>query len=211
MAKSKNFNGLGLVLVGLGVLFLLQNFGYLGSLRSQIWAALFGFGGLAFIWVFFTNREHWWALIPGFTLLGLAFTIGLSDTPLGGEWVGAVFLGMIGMAFVVIYLLRPDYWWAIIPAGALMTLAGVVVASSVLPGEASGGILFLGLAATFGMLYLLPNPSERLTWALIPAGILAAIGAVLIAGAGRLPGLLLPLALIAAGGVVVVRALAQRD
>ena len=34
-----------------------------------------------------------------------------------------MFLGTIGLSFWVIYLTRRDFWWAVIPGGALMTLA----------------------------------------------------------------------------------------
>ena len=217
MERSKAFSGLGLILVALGCLFLLQNFGYLGEMDNVVWALLAGFGGLAFLWVFLSNRDQWWALIPGFTLLGLASTLGLSGADFAGGWVGAIFLGAIGAAFLVIYLIRRDYWWALIPAGTLFTLAVVSVASSYLPGEASGGILFLGLASTFALLYVLPTPDEdprkgtgRLQWALIPAAVLALMGFLMIATSGNLIGLIVPVGLVVAGAYVVVRALARQ-
>jgi len=225
MDRSRASTGLGIILVALGCLFLLQNFGFLSGLGNLFWALLVGAGGLAFLGVFISNREQWWALIPSFTLLGLASTLALSDTSLAGGWVGAIFLGAIGAAFLVIYLLRREYWWALIPAGALFTLALVSAASSVLPGEASGGILFLGLAATFGSLYMLPAPigdprqgsgdperePGRQQWALIPAGVLALLGILMIASSGALIGLIVPVALIVAGGYVVLRGLGREQ
>ena len=64
MERSKGYDGLGILLVLLGGLFLLQNFGFLGGLGAFIWAVLFGFGGLAFLVVFLANRENWWASDP---------------------------------------------------------------------------------------------------------------------------------------------------
>jgi hypothetical protein len=156
MERPEDYAGLGVLLVALGALFLLQNFGFLGDIGNLIWVSLFGLGGLAFLWVFIANREQWWALIPGFALLGLAGTLFLSDLDIAGGLIGGFFLGSIGMAFLIIYIIRREHWWAIIPAGALLTLALVATVSSSLPGEVGGSIFFFGLAATFGA-HLLPT------------------------------------------------------
>ena len=63
----------GALLVAFGVLFLLQNFGLFGGAEDLVFLVLFGAGGLAFLYVFATNQQQWWAVIPGFVLLGLAF------------------------------------------------------------------------------------------------------------------------------------------
>ena len=207
MERSKGYDGLGILLVLLGGLFLLQNFGFLGGLGAFIWAVLFGFGGLAFLVVFLANRENWWALIPGFTLLGLAGTMVLGELNTAGGATGGFFLASIGFAFLVIYLIRREHWWAIIPAGVLLTLAVIATLSSTLPGETAGSLLFFGLATTFGALYLVPTPLDRPTWALIPAGIMAIIGLLLLISGGTMSGLIVPIALIAFGGIIVLRAL----
>ncbi len=206
MEKSKGYNGLGVLLVALGGLFLLQNFGFLGGLGNFIWAVLFGFGGLAFLSVFLANRENWWALIPGFTLLGLTGTMVLDELDTAGDLSGGFFLASIGFAFLVIYLLRREYWWAIIPAGVLMTLAAIASLSSILPGDTDASLLFFGLAATFGAVYLMTTPMEQQSWALIPAGVMAIIGLLLLISGGAMTGLIVPFALIALGGIIVLRA-----
>lgn len=211
MEGSRAYTGFGVLLVALGGLFLLQNFGFLGDIGNFIWVALFGSGGLAFLWVFIANREHWWALIPGFALLGLAGTLLLSGLDIAGGLTGGFFLGSIGMAFLIIYTIRREHWWAIIPAGALLTLALVATVSSSLPGEVGGSLFFFGLAATFGALYLLPTPMDRPSWPLIPAGILAIIGVLVLASGGNMLGLVVPFALMALGGVIVFRAIMQRQ
>lgn len=201
----RNLNALwGLLLIGLGVLYLLQNFGVLRGL-DFIWPLLFAVAGLAFLFVFFTNRAHWWALIPGFTLLGLAATAGsqmlLSDFP--GEWSGAIFLGAIGLSFWAVYLARRDNWWAIIPGGVLLTLATVAGVSDNLPGVETGGVFFLGLAITFALVFLV----TRMRWALIPAAALAVMGVLLIIGFENLINFIWPIALILAGLFLIIRVL----
>lgn len=199
---------LGALLVIIGLVFLAQNFGLFGGLENLIWVVLFGAGGLAFLYVFAVNRENWWAIIPGFTLLGLAALIGLGDRL--GALGGALFLGAIGLAFWVIYVLRRDFWWAIIPAGALTTLAVVAATADRVDGMVVGGFLFLGLAATFGLLYLLPTPEGRMKWALIPAGILGIMGLLMILSLGGVINYVVPIALILLGLAVVGRVLMKR-
>lgn len=193
----------GALLVAFGVLFLLQNFGLFGSITNMIWLLLFGAAGLTFLFVFASNREQWWAVIPGFVLLGLAVLIGFGDRL--GAWGGALFLGSIGLAFWVIYAVRREFWWALIPAGTLTTLAVVASLADRAEGMATGGIFFLGLAATFGLVYLLTAGEDRQRWAMIPAGILAAIGLLLTLSLGGLVNYVWAVALIVAGVILLAR------
>ena len=205
MRNSKGYLGVGVLLIVLGALFLLQNFGLLGGVENLVWLSLFGLGGLVFLGVFISNHEHWWAIIPGFTLLGLAALIGFGDRM--GALGGALFLGAIGLSFWVIYILKREFWWAVIPGGTLFTLALVAGLAESLPGLEVGGIFFLGLAATFGLLYFIPTPEGRLKWALIPAGVLGIMGLFITVAAGNLIGWIWPAALILGGGYLIFRAL----
>ncbi|MGE5602393.1 MAG: hypothetical protein ACM30E_05055 [Nitrososphaerales archaeon] len=194
----------GALLVALGVLFLLQNFGVFATVVNLVWLVLFAAGGLAFLYVFAANQQQWWAVIPGFVLLGLAVLIGFGDRL--GNWGPALFLGSIGLAFWVIFVVRREFWWPIIPAGTLTTLAFVAVLADRIDGMAVGGVLFLGLAATFGLVYLLTGRETRQRWALIPAGILAILGVLLVLSLGGLINYIWALALIAAGVFLLSRA-----
>lgn len=194
---------IGALLVALGVLFLLQNFGVFANIANLIWLVLFAAGGLVFLYVFATNQQQWWAVIPGFVLLGLAVLIGFGDRL--GAWGPALFLGSIGLAFWVIFVVRREYWWALIPAGTLSTLAVVAALADQLPGEAVGGVLFLGLAATFGLVYILTGPASQQRWALIPAAILAVLGVLLTLSLGGLINYIWALALIGVGVYLLSR------
>ena len=79
MRNNRAFTGvMGVLLLVAGGLLLLQNLGiFTPTISGAIWAPLFGLGGMAFLLVFIFNREQWWALIPGMTLLGLAVLVGL--------------------------------------------------------------------------------------------------------------------------------------
>ena len=199
----------GVVLVLAGVLFLLQKLGVLEGVESWFFALLFAAGGAAFLYWFITDRKQWWAIIPGFVLLGLAAVIAIETLPLEdtGSIGGGVFLASIGLAFLVIYLVKRDFWWALIPAGVMITLGLVAGFSGVAKGDASGGIFFLGLAATFGVLYFLPTAKGPQKWAAIPALILAAMGLLLLLESVANLSFILPAALIVVGAYLLWRAL----
>ena len=194
--------------MALGVVFLLQNFGVLSGIANLVWVVLFGLGGLAFLWVFITNNEQWWALIPGFTLLGLAGLIGFGDRL--GEWAAALFLAAIGLSFWLIYAVRRDFWWAIIPGGALFSVALLVALSDVMKGEAAVGVFFLGLAATFGLVSQVSTPEGKMKWALIPAAVLAIMGFLFLLTLGGLMNYVWAVALILGGAFLIWRTLARR-
>jgi len=206
--------GWGILLIVLGLLFGLQSLGLVGTgtLWGWVWAFIFGAGGLVFLYWFLSDREQWWAVIPGFKLLGLGALVALGSTGLrlAGELGGALFMGSIAAAFWVVYLRNRAAWWAIIPGGVLATLALVILASNLVSGEAVGGLFFLGMAATFGLVYLFANPERRMTWALIPGAILGVMGLLLLAASSSLLGYLWPLALIGVGGYLVLRVLMRR-
>lgn len=194
----------GGILILAGILFLLQELNILGNAFQYLWLILMAAGGAVFIWIYFTKKEQWWAIIPGLTLLGLSLS-GL-DSLLnfypGSSWTGAVFLGCIGLAFWLIYLRRQDQWWAIIPGGVLLTLAAVAGLDKILDwGEV---IFFLGLACTFALVGILPNQLDT-RWAFIPAAVLAVLGVALFDPFQSIMLLIWPVALIALGGYILFR------
>lgn len=203
---------LALLLIGAGIVFLLDSL-ELVEFGALLWAAAFVVAGLIFLSVFFLDREQWWALIPGFVLLSLGGLIGTGELLPGleGGWMGALFLGGIGLPFWVLFLMRRDFWWAIIPGGVLWTVALISGLSETLPGEISGGILFLGIGLTFAVVSLVPTPEGRMKWALIPAGIMLLLGVIVMASTGgELFAYLWPAAFIIAGLYLLVRSVLTR-
>jgi peptidoglycan/LPS O-acetylase OafA/YrhL len=95
---------------------------------------------------------------------------------------GAAFLFLSALVFTGVFVWSPKSWWAIIPAGVFASLGLCAVLESVIPHRAYPDTLtwgvyiwvfFLGLAATFGVLWLL-RKSRRTGWAKYPAiGLLA--------------------------------------
>ena len=190
----------GGLLILAGVLFLLDNLGLL-TIGDLIWAILLGLGGIAFLTVFITYRQNWWALIPGCTLVGVSITLFLDYflPQVGSVASGLIILGSIGLAFLIIYLLNWENWWALIPAGVLFTLAVVAVLDEVYPQMDTGSVFFVGLGLTFAALAILPNPIGQMRWAFIPAVILIVIGIVIAAVQFPVLSVVFALALIVVG------------
>ncbi len=198
----------GILLVAAGVIFLLNNLNIITLDWELLIGPMFAVGGLIFLLVFILNTDEWWALIPGFVLIGIGIIIFMGQNNMNDLWIGALFLAMIGLPFFLVYAFHPVHWWAIIPGGVMLTLAVV----SLLPdyGVLSGGLFFLGMALTFGLVYILPKPAGKLTWALYPAGILLIIGALVTLGATNLINYVWPLALLGVGGYVIFRSLRKK-
>ncbi len=175
-----------ILLIVAGALLLLQNIGILESVVALVWALLIAAGGVVFLYLFLTERvRYWWAIIPGFSLLGAAALVVIDQffPRFGGDLGGMILLGLIGLAFFVIYFQKREHWWAIIPGGALVTLALIVGLESVFDGYEMGGLLFVGLGLTFGVLYLRPSPYKWMKWFIIPAGVLLGMGLLITVAA----------------------------
>jgi len=197
---------LGAFLIGAGVLFLLQTFNIIPNAWSILWVGAFLVGAAIFFYVYFLDRTQWWALIPAMTFLGLAGTIAV-DTYLPGfsNLGGALFLGGIGLGFWVIYLSNREFWWAIIPGGVLLTLSAVTATEDLFSDDSGGGVFFIGLALTFLLVALLAKPRENFWWAYIPAGVLFVLGVFLIGPLQTVFNYIWPVALILAGGLLLLR------
>ena len=194
----------GLLLIAAGVVFLLENLELITLDWEMLIGPVFGIGGLVFLLVFILNTDNWWALIPGFALVGIGIIIFMGQQEFMESWTGAIFLGLLSIAFLLVYIFHHNHWWALIPGGVLLTLSGVTL----LPenGVLAGGVFFLGLALTFIMVFIAPKPDGRLPWALYPASALFILGLLTTLGATHLINYVWPLGLLAGGGYLIYRA-----
>lgn len=168
--------------------------------------------GLSFLLVYLFDREQWWALIPaGATAFGGIFPL-LAAFNLSGEYITALAFGTIGLVFVALFALRRAEWWWLIPGGSLLSIAiSIMVGGSGFIGPDSFGsdrlptaVTFLGVALTFGVIYLLRR--EDTQWAIYPAGILLALAAVIAFTNDFTLPLVLGALLILGGGYLLLRA-----
>ncbi len=189
----------GLLLILAGVLFLLNSIGTI-SIGDYQWAIILVIGGFAVLSVFLADRQHWWALFPSFGLLigGTILFLESAVPWLSSDFGGAIAMGGIGLAFLLIFLSNFDNWWALIPAGVLFSLAAMFVL-----GFKSGGVFLIGLGLTFGVLGFIPTEHGRMRWAFIPAVVLILLGIFITLAVYNLFAVLWPLALIAAGVMII--------
>jgi len=190
----------GLLILG-GILFLLQNLG-LFPVNNLVFAVLMVAAGLVFLYHLVSSpRVNWWAVIPGLILTYLGGLIIMDQLfpRLSDQIGGALFLGVIALAFWIVYLINSTFWWAVIPAGVLTTLAVVAGIDQVIPSAETGGIFFLGLGLTFILLAFLPTPVGKMKWPLIPGGILVAMGIIFSAFTSSAINYIWPVVLILAG------------
>jgi hypothetical protein len=122
-----------------------------------------------------------------------------------GNLAGALFLAGISLGFWVIYLSNREFWWAIIPGGVLLTLSAVTATDDILVDDSGGGVFFIGLALTFLLVAWLAKPRENFWWAYIPAGVLFVLGVFLIGPLQSVFNYIWPVALILAGGLLLLR------
>jgi len=82
-----------------------------------------GLLGVGFLALYYVDRERWWAIIPGGTLVSLAFVAGLDSWRPGYDPTWVLFLGL-GLTFGVLTRLPGDpKSWAIFPAVASLLIA----------------------------------------------------------------------------------------
>jgi hypothetical protein len=163
--------------------------------------------GLPFLLVYLLNRNNWWALIPGLILVALGLIV-LLTTFTEGEIIAAVVLLGIAFPFLLIYLTRRENWWALIPAGILTSIA-LVTLLSLIDGVSEGlknGLLMLGFAATFFLLWLLRGQHPT-SWGIYPAVVLACVGAISLLFSSWFTW---PILLVVGGGLLLYRAFKPR-
>jgi len=192
---------IGGLLILFGGLALLENLNIISGVGNIFWGVIFGGAGLYCLYQLINNKAQWWLAFPAFAFLGSAVTPLLPKSL--NAFSGLVFLGALSLAFWWAYFSDTNRWWAIIPAGVLLTL-GIISALDELTGMETGGILFLGIGLTFILVAVLPGGNSR-SWAWIPGMILLIFGAILGTPIAGFTTYLFPAVLIVLGGYLLLR------
>jgi len=203
----------GLAMVVLGVLAFLQSFNII-TLNGSPWvigfAVLFAMVGVIFMYAVITDHNNWWAVIPGLSLIGLGALMGLALIPgFSGTFLAFIFMGSIAASFWVVYIMKHEFWWAIIPAGTVSSVALLILLSD--NGILGASVLFLGMAATFGVLGLINVNGHRMSWPWIPAAALAVLGGVVAATEGGVSSIVWAILIILVGLFLVARPFIQKN
>ena len=198
--------GYVLAVIGLIFLFIGEDSAYLPVLIMFAIAA-------PFLFVFLRDRRQWWALIPTCVMgaVGLFLLIEIGGN--GVSWLPALIVFGIALPFYVIFFLKSDQWWALIPA-AILTGAGL--ATIIATGDISednavrfgGAVVLASVALVFALLWWRRKVYQT-GWAGVPALILAA-GALVVLIFGLGLQIFWALALIILGGWILFRSLRPR-
>jgi hypothetical protein len=204
---------LGALVLAAGVLLLLDTV-FPGQIPAVAWSVLLLAGSAAFGYAFFSSPSWWWAAIPAGALLGAAAAPIMELDPLGsGQWTEVPFLAALSLGFWAVYLKDHRRWWAVIPGGVLLTLAVVTGVTDAVGATITGAIFLFGLSATFVLVAVLPTGRSRHRWAWIAAGVLAAVGFVVLLQSAQLLVVLAyawPIAVIAGGASLLLIAWRRR-
>lgn len=156
------------------------------------------------------NSRPW---VAGLILI-LIGTLALAGQFIQTAWFPALFLGGMGLIFVTSGLLTRKNG-LLIPGGILAGLALGTVAQGWLVDrlpDFRAGLFMVGFAAGWALISLLSLVNRQwMAWPLIPAAIIGAVGAALVAGGSYLVALRLlgtygwPLILIALGALILLR------
>ena len=172
------------------------NTGVLGVLPGLAWVGLtFALG--AALWVGMEGRLALLPRLVAFVALGVVATV------TSGAFAGAAATGFIALGFLLTYGGRPGRWWAILPGGIMASVTLLILVDLVVPRWEVAPILFLGFAATFTYLYLLPHDRGGKAWALYPAVACIVLTVIVNDPRGGSPDLLLPLILIGGGALIL--------
>jgi len=136
---------------------------------------------------FLIDHKRWWLLLPAYGLVIAAVETAIQTmiTPavLYGEGnstlllaytSGAGIMLLLALPFFVVYFVSKKSWWALIPAGSLISIGLVIALQFLTPGKQSAligifsGLLFLGLSITFAILWL-RRSTQPTDWAKYPA------------------------------------------
>lgn len=184
------------MMVGVGILFLIDRFAFLSGIGNSLWALLFLGGGAIFIALYSRQPQLWWALFPGFGLVAMAAAV------VAGSVGGVLLLALGGAALVALYLTNRARWWALVGGGSLLSLAVMASFERAFPRLDNGWLLFGGLAVTFVFVYY--GSKVRANWSLFAAMAFGAL-ALLSLFTGRLAEAFIGFALMGTGGYMLWR------
>ncbi len=197
----------GGLLIVFGVLALLET---VTNLNAWVWVAVLTTGGLVGFSVYAMDRTEKWLLIISYAMLAVAglltfLTLGV----LVDSYVATYVLLAIAFPFLVAFLLNRTNWGLLIPFYVLLVIGIMVplLELGVLNDTLIATYVLLAIAIPFFIVYI---RNTKNWWALIPGGILAAIGIAFLIAETAVE-YIFPAALIVGGILIVVRQFTKKE
>ena len=158
---------------------------------------------LPFFAVYLRDRGQWWALIPAYVMVVVAFIVFVEKAGVLPDYlVGTGVLLAIGLPFLAVYLRDRSNWWALIPAYAMISISVIIPLSGLDIDEMLiPAYVMFAIALPFLFVYVRDRSNW---WALIPGGIMTLIGAIMLLSV-QLIEYLVPVAIILAGAWILGR------
>ncbi|MCG8605000.1 hypothetical protein MJD09_08390 [bacterium] len=213
MNKKKINLYIGIAFVLVGCLNLLRTLDVIYFQEELIMGGIF-LAGAGFLFTRFAQTQRVLVLILASLLafIGSAIIIGNTYSVDDG-FIAVLLMWGASSLFAYGYFRNHRKWGFIIPAGILFTI-GLMVFVHIIPDLSDdflGVLFFLGIACTFGFLYLIRDEQNKLEWAKIPALVLALFSGFIFLVTQDLAGtFLLPLILITVGGYLVFSSTQRR-
>jgi len=204
----------GLFFILFGGLLLLGTADIVHIQGDMVVAAVFGTAGLVLLLAHFLQKKPLWMLITGAVSLFVGAAVFIENSRvLPEESIGALLFLIIAAVFLMQLKKGKKAWWAIIPGGFSLVMAGHVLLNICYwnPDELHGALFFGGMGLIFGIIYLLKDDQYKLGWAIWPAGSGFVMAAIILFGRAHsaIDKLVLPLILISAGALILTRSLRQ--
>jgi len=193
-SRDTGRTALAVGLIAVGLLALAGTLGWLPLGGGLVGALMFAAVGGGLVW-FARRYANDWLMFAAFPAFGLAFASAVQ-----GNLGGAGFLAGTGAGFLALVVAEPKRWWAVIPTGVLFTLAILAWASGAMGEPLGGAVFFLGLAATFAVVWR--GTARPQPWAVFPAA--GCLAMALIVGLAQADWIV-PVALIAIGAALLLR------
>ncbi|MCK5145789.1 hypothetical protein KAR48_03485 [bacterium] len=175
-------------------------------------ASIFAIAGLVMIQAHFLQKKPIWMLIVGGISLFIGTAVFIENTRIIPEESIGVLLFVIAAAIFLLQLRKgKEAWWAIIPGGFCLVMAGHVLLSLTMwhPEELHGALFFGGMGAIFGIIYLLKDENYNLGWAKWPAlsALIMSAFILFVNNDQTIGKLFFPLILIFFGGIILFKSM----
>jgi uncharacterized protein (DUF486 family) len=179
------------------------------ELSPWAWVIALAAAGAVAFGFFLAAPGDWGLLISAYVLEAVAGLIALVELSiLQDEIIATYVLAAIALPFAVVFLRDRAQWWAAIPAYALLAVGVMVglIGQGLIDELLIPAYIMFAIAIPFLVVY---GRDTRNWWALIPGGIMAAIGAAFLLAEAQAE-LVVPVLLMLVGIWMLVRALARR-